>query len=239
MRERILVLRAIAFPWWRRRVRLAGLRHVRAALADGRGVILWIHHCSESNVAVKQALWQAGLPLAHLSRPGHPASSQPLGVRWINPLLRRPEVRFLAERVVIDDHATVAPLRRLRALLAANRAVSITVTATASRLEALPLFGGRLFLPTGPVQLAAASGAPLLPVFTYRLGNVTRVEVGSPLPVTGSSPEAVGAALEAACAWLEPRAVAHPEAWVGWRTREFSLEPEPLAASPARFDNGA
>ena len=91
MRERILLMRAIVFPWWKRRVRLAGLAHVRAALEAGDGAILWVHQCVASNVAVKQAMFMAGYPLAHLSRPGHPFSSRPFGRRFVSPLLRRPE----------------------------------------------------------------------------------------------------------------------------------------------------
>lgn len=223
VRERIRVLRGIVFPWWRRRLRTSGYGHVRAGLARGRGVILWIHFCAESHIAVKQAMFQAGEPLAHLSRPGHPFSNFPFSVRFIDPVLRRPEVRFLSERVVIDGEHVVTPLRRLRRLLAENRAVSITVTYVASTVYAYPFLGGTLKLPAGPIELSAATDAPLLPVFTWSEAGRTRVEFGAPVLISGSGPDAVREAHRWAMAWLEERVVAHPEAWTAWRTRQFAV----------------
>jgi lauroyl/myristoyl acyltransferase len=225
IRERTRVLRAIVFPWWKRRLTVGGLSNVRAGLAAGNGVILWVHHCAESNVAVKQAMWSAGFPLAHLSRPGHPFSTRPFSVAMLNPLLRRPEVRFLAERVPIDAGNTIAPLRRLQRLLSENRAVSITVSRTADQLEMFPFLGGTVMLPTGPARLAARSGAPLLPVFTWAGDGRTHVEIGPPLPVTGTRPEQIRPALAEAAHRLELRVVEHPEAWTGWRSQLFSVEP--------------
>jgi len=223
VRERIRVLRGIVFPWWRRRLRISGYTSVRAGLAHGRGVILWTHACAESHIAVKQAMFQAGQPLAHLSRPGHPFSNFPFSVRFIDPLLRRPEVRFLSERVVIDSEHVVTPLRRLRRLLAENRAVSITVTHLASTIYAYPFLGGTLKLPAGPIELSAATGAQLLPVFTWGEDGRTCVEFGAPVPISGSGPDAVREAHQWAIAWLKERVVAHPEAWIAWRGRQFAV----------------
>src|SRR6185436_8614406 len=102
----------------------------------------WVHMCTASNVSVKQALWEAGYPLAHLSRPSHPFSTRPFSLRFIDPFLRRPELAFLAERVIIEDGHTVAPLRRLRRLLGENRVVSISATPSSSTTTEFPLLGG-------------------------------------------------------------------------------------------------
>jgi lauroyl/myristoyl acyltransferase len=144
-------------------------------------------------------------------------------MRFIDPVLRRPEVRFLSERVVIDGEHVVAPLRRVRKLLGENRAVSITVTYLASTVYAHPFLGGTLQLPAGPIELSAATGAPLLPVFTWNDDGRTCVEFGAPVPISGSSPDAVREAHRWAIAWLEERVVAHPEAWIAWRTRQFAV----------------
>ena len=225
MRERIRLMRGIVFPWWRRKLSVSGLSEVRAGLEAGRGVILWVHQCVESNVAVKQAMFMAGHPLAHLSRPGHPFSGRPFGVRFVNPILRRPEVRFLAERVVIDNEHTIAPIRRLRKLLIENRVVSITVVDHAARVNDFDFLGGTLRLAAGPVELAAATQARLLPVFTSEKNGRAHVEIGSPLPITGSRPEAIRETHLAALRWLEERIMARPEAWIGWRGRSFRTPP--------------
>jgi hypothetical protein len=99
--EMVFSARAILLPWWRREVRLEGLEHLRLALAPG-GAILWVPQCVSSDIAVKQALFEAGYPLTQLSRPSHPFSRAPFSVRFVNPILRRGEDRFLAERVFMQ-----------------------------------------------------------------------------------------------------------------------------------------
>lgn len=221
LNERALVLRGALFPFWRRRVRLAGIEHVRAGLAAGHGVILWTQPCLGSTVAVKVALFGAGFPLAHLTRPGHGFSSHPFGLRVASPFFRRAENRFLAERIVIDEARTVAPLRRMRALLGENRVVSITVTNTASSLREFPMCGGMVVLPDGPVELAARAGAVILPVFTVGSRKVPVVQVGPPLPIDGLNEEAVRACQAAAVEWLASRIEEHPLDWIGWRAGLF------------------
>jgi lauroyl/myristoyl acyltransferase len=236
LRERALVLRAALFPGWKQSVRVAGVEHVRSGVAAGRGVILWVQPCLGSTILVKQALYEAGFPLAHLTRPGHGLSPHPFGVRIVNPFLRRAEDRFLAERIEIDETRTVGPIRRLRALLSQNRVISITVTTTASQLEEFEALGGIVTLPTGPVELAASLGAMLLPVFTAGSALPLVVEIGPPLPLTGRSREAVRASQEASLRWLEERIDRHPGDWIGWRAGLFRRnedESRPNQETPA------
>lgn len=220
--QRMLVLRGAIFPWWKQRVAVAGLANVQAALAGGHGVILWVQPCLGSSVFVKQALFEAGLPLAHLTRPSHGFSPHSFGTRVMNPFMRRAENRFLAERVVITDDQTVGPLRRLQTLLHENRVVSITVTTAATRLSAFPFLGGTIFLPDGPVALAARTGATILPVFTIGSENPQTVEIGSPLPVGQTSLGAIQECQEASLRWLHARIDAHPVDWIAWRTDLYS-----------------
>lgn len=229
--ERVMVLRGALFPCWRRRTATRGLEHVRSGLAAGRGVILWVQPCLASSVAVKQALWAAGLPLAHLTRPAHGFSPFPFGRRFVNPFLRRAEDRFLAERVVIAGEQTIGPLRRLRALLGENRVVSITVTEAASRLSEIPFLGGWLTYPAGPVELARATGAVLLPVFTVSSSGPAVVVVGPALPLGEAGARSVRPAQEAAAAWLGERVAQRPLDWVGWRAHLYRRG-EPGAAVP-------
>jgi KDO2-lipid IV(A) lauroyltransferase len=68
----------------------------------------------------------------------------------------------------LDDKWTV--WLRLRDALQANEVVAIQgdrVMPGQNGME-MPFLGGHLLLPTGPVKLASASGAPIIPVFTVR-----------------------------------------------------------------------
>jgi lauroyl/myristoyl acyltransferase len=214
---RILVIRAVIFPRWRPRVRARGLANVRSGLERGNGVVLWINPCIGGTLHVKQAFRDAGYPFAALTRPAHGFSSLPFGLRVMNPLLRRSETPLVREFVVIDDGRTIGALRRLRSLLGENAVVAITATTTASRLERHPFLGGQAVLPTGPVELAAATGAVILPVFTRGTIASPVVEVGGPLPGTATVPLDVRSCQEAFLDWLEERVQQHPLDWIGWR----------------------
>ena len=213
--DMILGMRGIVWPKTRRRLTVDGFEHVSAALERG-GVILWTAQCVSSDVAVKQAMFERGHPVVQLSRPSHPFSDQPFGERFVNPLLRRAEDVFLAERVVIEGERSVAPLRRLRAVLVAGGTISITVTPQATGVELLPFLGGTLRLANGPVELAASTGAVLIPVFVSGPPNSPTVQFGPPLPA-GRSAGDVRAAHDGFARWLGARIEEDPLAWAGWR----------------------
>lgn len=219
--DRVLTLRSFLLPWWKRPVTVVGLHHVEEALAAHNGAILWVHQCVSSNLMVKFATKSSGHPLIHLSRPGHGFSDTSFGKRLASPLLRRGEDRYLAERVVLDEVHTVGPLRQLRRRLRENQVVSITVTATALHLDALPCLGGSLWLSPGPVELAEASSAALLPVFTVGSASRATVIIGPPLPVAGKSAASTRESEAAAAHWLEEQSLAHPADWIGWRLNAF------------------
>lgn len=220
--DRVLALRAIFAPCWRRRVELEGIAHLERALAEGRGAVLWVHPCVSSNVGVKQALAEAGYPLVHLSRPSHGFSASRLGVRIVSPLMRRAETPFLAERVVIDDSGSIGPLRQLRRRLAENRVVSITVGKSASRVVTVPFLDGGLRLSAGPITLAAGARAALLPVFTWGDPAHPVVRIGAPLPVRGTKTRDIEECQRATAAGLADQALLHPEYWAGWRQGLYS-----------------
>lgn len=82
----------------------------------------------------------------------------------------------------------------------------------------LPFFGETASFPIGPFRLAAASGAPLLPVFVLVDGNGRyHTIVKPPIPVEGcgrdSRDEAIAASMKAFVALLEETIRAHPAQW--------------------------
>ena len=85
------------------------------------------------------------------------------------------------------------------------------------RGEPVPFFGGHILMPTGPLKLALASGAPVIPIFSIRtaLGRV-RIVVEEAItvsreqgPLTGRHP-----AMLALASAIERHVRAHPDQWL-------------------------
>ncbi|MFN0177994.1 MAG: hypothetical protein ACKVZ0_04280 [Gemmatimonadales bacterium] len=166
-------------------IAVAGLGQVASALAANRGAILWVGRFTWASIITKVGLHGAGCPVTHLSRPTHGFGTSPFAVRRLNPVWTRIEERFLRERLVMEPGSETTALRALRGRLADNGVVSISVGDEGARTIEVPFLDGRLRLATGPLHLAAASGAALLPVFTLREPTGTfRVEIEPALSVT-------------------------------------------------------
>ena len=126
------------------------------------------------------------------------------------------ENRFIAERILIVGENATASLATLRAKLADNRIVIITVAPLAHKFAEVPFFHGRLQLPTGPIRLAQTTGAALLPVFAFTTENGDfEVSIEEPLYAAGS-PTSVEKIAAAFAKRLEPFVLAHPDQWTGW-----------------------
>ena len=187
--RQLQVLRCHHPRGWHPDLALEGREHLDAALAEGRGAILWVVPLAYASLVTKATLHRHGVPLAHLSRWYHGMSRSRWGVALINPVQRRAEDQFLHDRVTIGEGQSPLPaLRRLRQHLAENRAVSITLGHEASDTIEVPFLDGALAVPAGPMKLAASTGAKLLPVHTFARGTgafLTRIE--PPLPTAAAA----------------------------------------------------
>jgi lauroyl/myristoyl acyltransferase len=206
-------------PWhsWHPDIRLNGAIHLREALERGHGAILWVTATAFSTLVAKMALHDAGYHACQLSRPVHGFSSSKFGVRFLNPLWTGVEDRFIAERVLIFGEYAAQALAVVRARLAANKIVIITVGAEAHKFVEVPFFDTQLRLPAGPIRLARTTGAALLPVFsiTNDSGGF-EVSIQEPLQPAGAEldDESVAAAYAKR---LEPFVLEHPNQWNGWQ----------------------
>lgn len=167
---------------WQPVMRVEGSQYVEDALAQGKGVILWVANFIYSDLVTKMALDQSGYRVTHLSRSSHGFSSTRFGIRFLNPLQQAIEDRFIRERVVVEEGGLVPALMALRRRLLENGLVSITVGAHALRLIETPFLNGVLQLSSGPAELAQMTGAALLPVVTLKDGPMTfTTRIGAPL----------------------------------------------------------
>lgn len=218
---RLQVLRELA-PWgWHPAIELRGREHLERALAQQRGAVLWVSHFVFSGLVTKIALRRAGVALAHLSRPEHGFSKTRFGIAVLNPIRRRAEDRYLGERVSIGTGGASAAMRGLRAVLARNGVVSITVGDWEGfRFAEVPFADGRIRIGTGAAKLAWLTGAALLPVHVVRggPGDAFEVVIGAPLlPREGAGREqAIEAAVGAYARDLQPVVMRHPGQWRGW-----------------------
>jgi lauroyl/myristoyl acyltransferase len=160
-----------------------------------------------------------------LSRPDHGFSSTRFGLRVLNPLRSRFEDFYLFERIVFDRAHPAQALLRARKNAAKNGIVSFTAGAWegASLVEADAL-GGRVTLAMGPVWLARASGAKLLPVFAFRTGTPDEfsVEIGEPIEFDRAAPEedAFVEATKEFLVRLETLVLKYPGQWRGWSSMQ-------------------
>lgn len=215
LEERLQALKERLPGGWRQPIRLEGVEQLEQARGRGRGAVLWVANAVFAGLAVKKALHAVGYRLYHLSRPSHGVSASRLGIHVLNPLRTSIEERYVAERVLITAPTTVTTMRRLKRLLQEGHPVSITAGDWARRNLEIPFLGRWLRLATGPAQLAASTGAPLLPVFTRREGAGFTVSIAGTLPPVDAK-RGVEAPLAAFAHQLEAWVRVHPELWNGW-----------------------
>ncbi len=198
-------------------VRLEGESRLQDALAAGHGAVLWCETCFSSSLLMKAAVGSAGFQVHHLSRPGHNFSNTRYGIRVLNMLVRKAESAHLAERVMVDEGTQVPVSRRILELLKQNKVVSLTVSKLGSQVVEVPALGGVLRVATGAPHFALRSGAPLLPVFSYREGDEYVVQIGEPIAVAGPTRDgACEAAVGEFTNRLDEFVHAHPLDWKGW-----------------------
>lgn len=153
---------------WQPRPKLIGQEHLDAALADGRGAILFTANFAYQDLMAKAALAGAGYQLSHLSRDSHGFIEGKLS-RWLlNPIYTCIERRFLKERLVFSGNRTKKVNGMIRARLRNNQPVMVLVTPLGRRVAILPFLHGQIRIATGALNFACETGAAVLSVFTVR-----------------------------------------------------------------------
>ena len=206
---------------WHPKITVQGRQHIDAALQLGKGCVLWVAHFVFSPNVTKLGLHALGYRVSHLSRPDHGFSSTKFGIRYLNPLRSMFEDAYLYDRIVFDRAHPAAALLRARKTVAKNGIVSFTAGAwEGSSVVEAGFLGHRATLAMGPVWLARASGAVLLPIFAMRTKapNEFVVEIDSAIEVSAahSAPQCM---VEAATSFLlshETHLLKYPSQWRGW-----------------------
>ena len=206
---------------WRPHIEIEGIERIRAALERTQGVMLWrMSFCGTP--VVKRALWEAGIPLVHLSKQEHGAHSDAwVSRRMLTPLFRRAEDWYLTERVIIPwGGSPVGAMRTLLKRLQRDHAVvSIMGDAPWQPGTTARVFDRDALFARGAPLLAARSGALLLPVVTvWESENHYRVVIGHPINLVPDldRDRQVDLAIAEFADRMERAIREHPESWSGW-----------------------
>jgi lauroyl/myristoyl acyltransferase len=210
-------LRAWRPGGWNPKITLEGEEHLKAALAQGKGAIVWIAPFVFNSGPTKIAL--KNYRVSHLSSPKHGYSETKFGVAYLNKVRCIPEDRYIAQRVIFDRYAPATAMRRLMRAVKAGEVVSIVAASTeGSDMIKGPIFGGRLPVAVGAPRLAGLTGAPLLPLFTVRDGDGFRVVIEKPIQMI-DHPSTDERCVAAAAEFLrrsDPWVRKFPEQWRAW-----------------------
>ncbi len=197
---------------------LEGDENFRDALADGHGMVI-----ATSHSAGWEATWGSLTGGLGVEVVVAMARERDAGARELHDRAR--EARGV--RVV---HVGADPLEALPLLshLKTGGAVALQIdrAAPGMRMRKVELFGGPAVIPEGPLRLAQLSGAPIVPVFSERVGYrryLVRAETPVRVP-RRASPEELGHAAQSVADAFEKFVRAHPTQWLSF---------EPLTAEGA------
>lgn len=214
------------------RARTRGLteaeRTMRDLIGEGRGLILATMHLGHWDLGVK-LLRDLDVPVHLVMRSEEPAEVTRYAgeARWI-PSLRVHQV---------GDSPFLA-VDLMRALQRGEVVAIQTDRAAGDRVLPVPMFGSRVDLPVGPVQLARVTGAPLLPVFFlleewgwYRLLLLPPLRFPDGDQAGPGDP--IREAMELLAATMESVIARHPDQWFNFFDVWAEGPPVPSGTPPA------
>jgi len=194
-------------------VDVEGLDKLRAVLKRGRGAIILASHFGN---------WE--LLAVTLTFKGHPGTvvGRRIYIDKINQLLERMRMSKGVDVLYRDESP-----RKLLKVLKANRLIGILPDQDVDSVEGIfvDFFGKPAYTPTGPVSIARAAKAALVPCFMIRMGNRHRLEICDPIEVDSAS-DKDDALRRATVAWsqvLETYIRRYPEQWV-WMHRRWKTQ---------------
>jgi KDO2-lipid IV(A) lauroyltransferase len=182
----------------------------QSARAAGKGVIVVTAHMGsfESGLAALRAKERAKIHVVFRRDPFE-------RFERLRSDLRR---RLGVEEAPVDDGWTV--WMRLRDALLADEVVVLQGDRVmpGQRGEPVPFLGGTLLLPLGPVKMALATGAPIVPIFSVRTAEgKVRLFVEEPIHVAPDDSTSRGGPHPALLQWaavLERYVRAYPDQWL-------------------------
>ena len=198
------------------RVETRGLDHVRAAAAQGRGVLALTGHLGNWELLAASAA-RGPVPIAVVVRP----LDDPMLDRVLERLRIRGGMEIISKRQALGD---------IRDALRRGRMIGVLLDQNASRREGIfaPFFGVPASTSKGLALIALRTGAPVLPVFIRRLPDGHHLVVFEPPIATPADrdPAAFTAGFNEA---IERAVRRTPEQWF-WVHRRWKTRPTETSA---------
>jgi KDO2-lipid IV(A) lauroyltransferase len=212
-----------------------GMKHLEAAIAKGRGVVLLSAHFGAHAYIILAVLKAHGCPvsavLGHELRPEGDASR--FYRKVIDPVRSSPRAALpILDRGLDSPREILATLRRNEALLVMGD-MHLTERQAAQESHAIPVpfLWGMPSVRTGPMRLAKLLGSSVLPTFSVRQKERVIVEIEEPLKLRpGRSREDFVANLRAYLKRLEQHILATPDQWGHIRHENIPnwIRPDPV-----------
>ncbi len=189
----------------RRMVEVKDAHYALDALKQGKGLILISAHLGNFNLII-QAANALGIELSLLAEPIEP-----------------PELYDYLTKLRESQGLKLIPvggpsLRQAFRVLKSGKVLGIAADRDVTNSgEMMPFFGQPVSMPTGAVEIALRTGAPIVPVHIYRTGNNRSVaQICPPLPLEHSGDAARDAVVSQRklVATLERFIAATPDQWI-------------------------
>jgi KDO2-lipid IV(A) lauroyltransferase len=185
-------------------LRVEGWENLEAALALGKGVIIFSAHLGNVDLVMQCAVLRGIQAVAPVQRIKPERLFQyTLGLRTSHGL-----------RLIPTDGPMMGLFRALKSGGVVGLAADRDVADSSVEVD---FFGEPTRLPDGPVRIALRTGAPLIPAFAIRLPDDSfRAFIEPPLELqrTGNKEADVKAGMKMVVAAMEQRIAQHPEQWL-------------------------
>ncbi len=184
---------------------LHGKEHIHEAREKGKGVIIIGPHLGN---------WElAGFLLKEVN-----CKVSVLSIRDPFPVFDRYRARFRdraeMKMIYVGGPNDAGSILDIQAALARNEAVAMLGDRIYSgRSQPVRFFGEEIEMPSGPLHIAALTGAPLVPVVTVREGDRYVVRIRPAIEVHSPAPEAIAASGQALATEFEALIRRYPDQW--------------------------
>ena len=168
-----------------------GLEHLRGAIGQGKGAILWESSCFGRRLLAKQVLHNNGFAVDqvhgenHLGGFGHARGPSSRTQDFFRRFFENCEKPFVREILYLRRRSSPALSKALGERLRQNGIICISADARRGRkFVAVSILGHTLFFPTAMVSLAKLNGAAILPLFCIQESEETaRFIIEPPIPI--------------------------------------------------------